>query len=205
MTSLPPFPFICFFWEILSQRKRDRLTFKHTVLHWKELSPLRAAPCAYVLTSTPSAQTDNYTLRWAASPRLYLKSLRTFFCKQCHSSCQSDLFVFLLSVSLLCDYDVLWLLPPHRCAWSALSVASLAERQVSITCQSYWSKGGKAVRKHYNKWFRDFCVASSFTLVFISLKKTPTLSESIVGFITCSPDTLMTVFLGQQEEGVSLQ
>lgn len=44
-----------------------------------------------------------------------LEKFTNFFCVNSVTAlCQSDVFVFLIPTSLLCNYDVLWLFPPCR-------------------------------------------------------------------------------------------
>lgn len=111
-------------------KKRDRLTHA--------LKRVKSTENVCILTSTPSAQavkTDNYTLRWTARPRLYLKSLRTFFfCKQ--SQLVSSRFI-LFKIGLVCVVWFCGFCLPVDVHEPLSLIGCFATREVSITCLSY--------------------------------------------------------------------
>lgn len=118
MLSFPPFPL--FFLVYLVIKKRDKLT---RTLYCTET---RIA-CVHTNFHTKCSSCKDWQLNIEVDSQSapLLEKFTNSFCKPCHSSSIRCICLFNTGVSPLCNYDVLWLLPPCRRAWSTFSLAAL--------------------------------------------------------------------------------
>lgn len=206
MLSFPPFPL--FFLVYLVIKKRDRLT---RTLYCTEM---RIA-CVHTNFHTKCSSCKDWQLNIEVDSQSapLLEKFTNSFCKPCHSSCQSDVFVFLISASLLrvimmfCGFYPPVDVHDPLSHWLHCQEGSVHYMLIILACRS---KGEKAVTKHYNKWFRDcFGVFKScFSFVCLFHDYSDTYFYYMLFKLLCVHIQMTVtpgVFLGWRGDGISLQ